>query len=122
MIKGCPSAAFYCANDSFIVTFPILGSHLPTYFRTSEACFRTFLAMLLALISASFTYFGTDSAYFSSVHTVRGHGLSRKTTNIRALTIQADTFFHHGYVLFFQTRSVTVIASYHTTQTFLDTL
>lgn len=105
-------------------SIPCLSCHLPACLRTSEASFSTFLTvlsvMLLALVPASFTSIGTDPAYFSGIHAVRGHGLSRKITNIRALSIQSYAFLHHRNILLLQTCGVTMVASYHTAQAFLD--
>lgn len=101
-----------------------LSRHLPACLRTSEAGFSTFLTvlsiMLLALVSASFTNIGTDPTYFSGIHAVRGHGLSRKITNIRALSVQSYAFLHHRNILLLQTCGVTMVTSYHTAQAFLD--
>jgi len=76
--------------------------------------------MLLALVSASFTNIGTDPAYFSGIHAVRGHGLSSEITYISALSIQSYAFLHHRNILLFQTCGVTMVTSYHTAQAFLD--
>jgi hypothetical protein len=76
--------------------------------------------MLLAFVPASFTNLGTDPAYFAGIPAVRGHGLSRKITYIRALSIQPYAFLHHLNILLFQTCGVTMVTSHHTAQAFLD--
>jgi hypothetical protein len=97
-----PVAAF---NFKINSNLPGLGCHVEASIRAFEASFGTSLAMVmimfLTFLTASSANSCTKIANFLRKWTVRLHGFNRECTNIGTLTVQANTFSHHFYMVLF---------------------
>ncbi|KIL38473.1 hypothetical protein SD70_26285 [Gordoniibacillus kamchatkensis] len=78
--------------------------------------------ILFALIPACFANIGANSTKLFRVGIVMRHRLRSKSTNVGALSIQPNTFFHHRKVIFIEASVVTVIACQHTFYAFINAM
>ncbi|KIL34715.1 hypothetical protein SD71_16730 [Cohnella kolymensis] len=92
--------------------------------RARKTGFRAALAVLVAMAHAfcraRFAHFRTYFAQIQRVGRVQRQSLSRECADLRTFAGQADTDFHIHRMLFTQARVITVIASLHTPDTFID--
>jgi hypothetical protein len=81
-----------------------VSGHFPASFRTAQACFGAFLAMVMAVFPAflptCFANFRTQIANLLHKRAVALHRLQCQSTNICAFSVHADTASHHFHIVF----------------------
>ena len=119
----------YIKEPGIIIPGPyyaILLSRLLTCFCTLEACFRTFLAvvviMFAALVAAFLADCGTYAGEFFHEWGVPCCGLFNICTHIRTFTVESDAVGHHLHVFFLQARVKAMVARLHAFMQCIDQL